>query len=141
MSINLNDILHKLTTTFETGLQIKNGWGKNEVFELYRESLNKTLIDIIGGHVELEDKTFQWVFKSEVEATPDAVVKQSKNTIKKVDSNDITDKQKYAINKIETTLNELNIKFDGKTKFDAIEFISNYINKTVDDIKNFKPFD
>ena len=46
----------------------------------------------------------------------------------------VTDKQLWLIRKIEEQLQEMEIKFTGETKYDGMDFINRYKDKTVNDI-------
>ena len=46
----------------------------------------------------------------------------------------VTDKQLWLIRKIEEDLQEMEIKFTGETKYDGMDFITRYKDKTVNDL-------
>ena len=46
----------------------------------------------------------------------------------------VTDKQLWLIRKIEEQLQEFDVKFEGETKFEGMDFIRQYKDKTVNDI-------
>ena len=130
-------------------LQEKTGWGRVEVMEVFNNSINEILINLIAENVVVDgaDDNFSWVYEEEVESRTDKVKRLSDSMKQKLNNkvaerdrgkelidNAVTSKQMWAIGKIEDDLRELEIKFEGSDKFDAIEFISKYKGKTVEDI-------
>ena len=55
-----------------------------------------------------------------------------KEPIKLIES--VTDKQLWLIRKIEEQLQEFDVKFEGESKFEGIDFIRQYKDKTVNDL-------
>lgn len=45
--MNTKDLLAKIEQIFIKKLQSKNGWGKNEIISLYKDSVNEAILELL----------------------------------------------------------------------------------------------